>query len=238
MVNFELLKKELKYEIPFDEEINIDEEINSAIESAKRKYSLNQPIQDFKILKFQKTDVTTLIESDFTTYLIDIYKNIDEKFIDFIYFKPLNEAKQDLYKYYPTLINYSDFELLKIWTTELYEDFIERYIEVKKRPIVRKGRYIPVKLNTYYVCYYNVMRDEEDFQESDYEILKDLAKIQLIKTILMSKKYIDACGVRSVSISGIRVDFSFPNREETIERLDALEKEILENIHDYFPVII
>lgn len=145
---------------------------------------------------------------------IDIYREIDSRIIEILYFVSL----ESFTKFVTTYIPWSARPRFSIIDMALSSDILyllETYSTVTVEKHIIDGRFINnvIPGNKYY-AYYHRYREKDEIPKVDLPIIKQLLELNLMENLLTHSKLLGESVIRSVSISGLSISFAFPSIEE------------------------
>ena len=204
--------------------------LKQAVQTTLIELSENDPIVEEKEFHTPKSEDS---EKDYV--LVDIYKDIDERLMDFLILTP----KDRLYNFYPypLLSRFSSYfgSLSGISYSEIVaiQDGIEALRQITERTvkkIIFQGSKIKLLQDTDYYTLYLRYRTLEEIPKSMIRYFTQLFEVNLFLHSYQSQIFTEEQGVRSVSISGLSVSLNVPSTESIQRTLTQKKQEILSQI--------
>lgn len=180
--------------------------------------------------------------------------DIDENIINIYIFKPINELssiplfinKFTSYGIYSGLTYNQNFYMVS--SVKVLENLLEnvlayeiinvynRYFGGSATKMEFDGSVIKVKPNTLYYVLYSRGRNECEVYYKDYARIKELFTINLTLNMYNSELFmLSDYSIRSVSISGLSVQFGSPDATTSIRELEGKKYELLNSLSEDLP---
>ena len=189
----------------------------------------------------EEKEFTTPSSADPYVY-IDLYQDIDERFMDFVILYPKDNppvvVNDVLYRFRMNQQFYgSGFRscatLIDIMAMKDYRAIIEDWFSRERRKLIFQGSKIKLKPNTTYYCIYKRYRNLDEVPPYMLDPFKRLIGVNLYLEFFSSNILASESEIRSVSISGLSVSFNVPSadtRTSVIMRLKEEKERILSSI--------
>lgn len=206
------------------------------------EYSQYAPIFSEVIIKTDKSDDRISLN------------DIDENIINIYIFKPINELRSislfiDRFTKYGIYSGLIDNQSLYITgSVKVLENLLEnilayeiinvynRYFGNSATKIEFDGSVIKVKPDTLYYVLYSRGRKDCEVYYKDYARIKELFEINLMLNMYKSELFMYSdYSIRSVSISGLSVQFNSPDTSTSIRELEGKKYELLNSLSEDLP---
>ncbi len=232
--NIDDIKNFYKLHPPFEisptNQEKYDALINSMLTDSIREYSEIYPLLDEKRITANSNT-------------LDIFKDIDPKFMSFVMFTSVNSALSDANRILSTArfgsgmpANYNsiiDFVSSSTDALFIFEEWFKTHVTM----LIFNGHYVKVKNGYEYYVLYKKYRSEADLWDGDLLNFKKLFDINFLLGLYQSDVYTGETGIRSVSISGLAVTFNVPSSENVIDNLKNKKNELMNSIVDYYDCV-
>lgn len=204
-------------------------------------------VSDFTLLEISENDpiisekrvTTSDSKDDYIT--MNLYSDIDESFMGFIVFTPVDQlvsitghvlsyymnAPEDQTAISQAIKSNTLLDFLSV-RDALYS--MEEWFHLNKTKIIYDGTNIKVLPSTEYYCLYKRYRSLDEIPPPLLDPFKKLFGINLYLSIYGSDIFVSESGIRSVSISGLAISFNVSTPKAVVESLSKEKQKIMSEL--------
>jgi len=211
---------------PFEvsDQAKYQEMLHATINQTLNELSRNNPVLDEKEFHTPKP------ENDNQEFVfVDIYSDIDPRWIEFIILTPKDNIPVYYAQYIPANLirNGSVLEYIALSDgLHILKELTSTYIQ----KLIYQGRKIKLLPDTdYYTLYYRA-KSLDELTPSDINYFQKLLEVNLLLNAYQSSLFTSEQGIRSVSISGLSVSLNVPTRESVVRALQQTKNNIISNM--------